>query len=140
MHWDQKEIARCSASLSEKGALAAFGGKTFGVIVKAKNDVCDKEKNALCAEWSNKLGSAVVRNSTVAKEISSAIDTAEVLCAAANDKSLDGMIGLKGALVVYNEVMTNLSRELINQHLGANKDVTASVRSDRATAPAVAAM
>ena len=140
VHWDQKEIARCSASLSEKGALAAFGGKTFGVIVKAKNDVCDKEKNALCAEWSNKLGSAVVRNSTVAKEISSAIDTAEVLCAAANDKSLDGMIGLKGALVVYNEVMTNLSRELINQHLGANKEVTASVRSDRATAPAVAAM
>jgi hypothetical protein len=50
------------------------------------------------------------------------------------------MIGLKGALVVYNEVMTNLSRELINQHLGANKEVTASVRSDRATAPAVAAM
>lgn len=140
VHWDPKEIARSSAALSDKGALAAFGGKTFGVIVKAKNDVCDKAKNALCADWSNKLGTSVVRNSTVAKEITSATDTAEVLCAAAHDKSLDGMIGLKGALVVYNEVMTNLSRELIAQHLQVGTEVTASVRSDRASAPAVAAV
>ena len=140
VHWDPKEIARSSAALSDKGALAAFGGKTFGVIVKAKNDVCDKAKNALCADWSNKLGTSVVRNSTVAKEIASAMDTAEVLCAAAHDKSLDGMIGLKGALVVYNEVMTNLSRELIAQQLQVGTEVTASVRSDRASAPAVAAV
>ncbi|NSX94413.1 strawberry notch-like NTP hydrolase domain-containing protein [Agrobacterium tumefaciens] len=140
VHWDQKEIARCTASLGEKGAFAAFGGKTIGVVVKAKNDVCDKAKNALCADWSNKLGTAVVRNSTVAKEIASSLEAAEVLCAAANDKSLDGMIGIKGALVVYNEIMTNLSRELIAQNLGATKEATASVRSDRAAAPAVAAM
>jgi len=140
VHWDQKEIARCAASLSEKGALAAFGGNTFGVIVKAKNDVCDKSKDALCADWSNKLGTAVVRNSTVAKEIASASDVAAILCAAANDKSLDGMIGIKGALVVYNEVVANLSRELISQHLGAKTEATMSVRSERATSPAVAAV
>ena len=140
VYWDQKEIARCAASLSEKGALAAFGGKTFGVIVKAKNDVCDKSKDALCADWSNKLGTAVVRNSTVAKEIASASDVAAILCAAASDKSLDGMIGIKGALVVYNEVVANLSRELISQHLGAKTEATMSVRSERATSPAVAAV
>jgi len=140
VHWDQKEIARCSASLNEKGALAAFGGKTFGIIVKAKNDVCDKSKNALCADWNNKLGSAVVRNSTVAKEITSATEAAEILCAAANDKSLDGMIGIKGALVVYNEVMANLSRDLISQNLGVNKEATVSVRTERAASPAVAAL
>jgi hypothetical protein len=50
------------------------------------------------------------------------------------------MIGIKGALVVYNEVVANLSRELISQHLGAKTEATMSVRSDRATSPAVAAV
>lgn len=124
VYHDPREITNLARALNDTGALAAFNGRGYDVIVKAKNTVCDKDKNGPAAHWTNKMGSSTLRAATVGREMNSAYDVAELLCAASKDDRQDSMIGLKGALVVYNDIMSVLTRD-VAQELRATQNMTA---------------
>jgi len=129
-YYEPVAVSALAGSLSDSGALAAFDAGRYGLIVKAKNAVCDKNKNGMAANWTNRgIEGSTLRHAAVGAMTNNANTVAEFLCAASADQRNEGMIGLKGALVVYNDLAQLVSRQLIPE-----VSVARDIRGKAATA------
>ncbi|MDX4076674.1 hypothetical protein SDB63_24655 [Brucella sp. NBRC 113783] len=111
---DPSGIARLASAVSEAGAFAAYRGNSYDMVVKAKNHLCDKKLNGMAAEWNNRgISGTTLRHATVGRTSGDYSEIARMICQASLDPKLgSGMVGIKGALVAYNDLAQVTARHL----------------------------
>ena len=131
---DPTGVARLASAVSEAGAFAAYKGNSYDMVVKAKNHLCDKKMNGMAADWNNRgLTGATLRHATVGRSSGSSNEVARMICHASLDPKLgSGMVGIKGALVAYNDLVQVVSRRLAAE-LSADRSATAELVSGAST-------